>query len=198
MNFLAHFHLAWPDSTLIAGGLEGDYFKGPVNAETAPVLARGIQLHRTIDAYTDAHPAVAEVRRQFPAHLRRYSGILIDLAFDHYLTLHWSQFSPLSLADFNARVYEVLQSNEPELSAGSTKMMNRLLEYDILNRYHQWQTVTATAARLGERFQRGNPFLNLEEELEPVKTRLERAFIEFYPQLQIFSAETIALTPKTP
>jgi acyl carrier protein phosphodiesterase len=197
MNFLAHFHLAWPSSDLIAGGLEGDYFKGPVNAETAPVLARGIQLHRTIDAYTDAHPVVVEVRRQFPAHLRRYSGILIDLAFDHYLTLHWSQFSALPLADFNAVVYQVLQSNESQLSPGSAKMMNRLLEYDILNRYHRWHTVTATAARIGQRFRRGNPFLNLEQ-LDSMKTTLERAFIEFYPQLQIFSAETIALTSKTP
>jgi len=30
VNFLAHFHLAGPDGGLIAGGLEGDYFKGPL------------------------------------------------------------------------------------------------------------------------------------------------------------------------
>ena len=32
MNFLAHFHLAWPDAGLVAGGLEGDYYKGPCAA----------------------------------------------------------------------------------------------------------------------------------------------------------------------
>ena len=28
MNFLAHFQLAWPDEGLVAGGLEGDFYKG--------------------------------------------------------------------------------------------------------------------------------------------------------------------------
>jgi acyl carrier protein phosphodiesterase len=26
MNFLAHFHLAWPDAGLVAGGLEDNFF----------------------------------------------------------------------------------------------------------------------------------------------------------------------------
>ena len=198
MNFLAHFHLAWPDAQLIAGGLEGDFFRGSINQSAPPALARGIHLHRAIDAYTDAHPVVVELRRQFPAHLRRYSGILIDLAFDHYLTLHWSRYGAVLLPEFNASVYQILQSHEHEFSPGSARMMKRLLEYDILNRYHHWRTVIDTAARIGERFRRGNPLLNLEGELEALKAALEAAFLVFYPQLQIFSAQTIALTSKTP
>ncbi len=53
MNFLAHFHLAWPDEGLVAGGLEGDYIKGPLRGALPPDLERGIKLHRAIDAYTD-------------------------------------------------------------------------------------------------------------------------------------------------
>ena len=62
MNFLAHFHLAWPDEGLIAGGLEGDYLKGPLRGELPPELERGIKLHRAIDAYTDKHDLVRQLR----------------------------------------------------------------------------------------------------------------------------------------
>ena len=79
MNFLAHFHLAWPDEGLITGGLEGDYIKGPLHGALPPQIERGIRLHRAIDAYTDGHPLIQQLRRDLPPGLRRYAGILIDL-----------------------------------------------------------------------------------------------------------------------
>ena len=33
MNFLAHFHLAWPDDMLLLGALEGEYHRGPLRGE---------------------------------------------------------------------------------------------------------------------------------------------------------------------
>ena len=73
MNFLAHFHLAWPDEGLIAGGLEGDYYKGPLRGDLPSGLEQGVRLHRAIDAYTDSHPRVEAVasRPRAAAELRR-------------------------------------------------------------------------------------------------------------------------------
>ncbi|NCF19921.1 MAG: ACP phosphodiesterase, partial [Haliea sp.] len=100
MNFLAHFHLAWPDAGLVAGGLEGDYYKGPLRGDLPAAIERGVRLHRAIDAYTDRHPVLEQLRRQFPERLRRYAGILIDISFDHYLSRHWSSFSDIPLGEF--------------------------------------------------------------------------------------------------
>ena len=66
-------------------------------------------------------------------------------------------------------------------------MALRMLEYDILSRYHDWSAVTATAARVGERFRGDNPLLDVERQLSPVRHILEQAFLDFYPQLQDFS-----------
>ena len=129
MNFLAHFHLAGPDGGLVAGGLEGDYFKGPLRGELPFDLERGIKLHRAIDAYTDGHRLVQQLRREFPPNLRRYAGILIDLSFDHYLSLHWSRFSDTPLADFNTCTYRTLAEHEASLSHGARMMLARLQEY---------------------------------------------------------------------
>ena len=65
-------------------------------------------------------------------------------------------------------------------------MAARLVEHDVLNLYLEWETVLASAARLGQRFKRHNPFLELDRELSPAREVLEAAFLDFYPQLQLF------------
>ena len=114
-------------------------------------------------------------------------GILIDLSFDHYLTRYWTHYSQHSLLDFTDNTYRILSSQESHLSAGARVMLGRMRQYDILNRYHDWETVTVTAARIGERFRRGNPLLEVERQLAPVRDTLEQVFLEFYPQLLEFS-----------
>jgi acyl carrier protein phosphodiesterase len=188
VNFLAHFHLAWPDEQLIAGGLEGDFYKGQLALDLDPGMAAGIRLHRAIDAYTDQHRAVAGLRRQFPPQLRRFAGILIDLGFDHYLTQHWSLFSDLALERFNQQVYTILERHHIHLSAPARSMAGRLREYDVLGRYHSWDAVPASAARIGERFRRGNPLLATAAVLGPLRQPMEQAFLNFYPDLVRFSA----------
>ena len=187
MNFLAHFHLAWPDEGLIAGGLEGDYHRGLLRGQLHPGVERGVKLHRAIDAHTDNHPLIIELRKHFPAEIRRYAGILIELSFDHYLTRHWSSYSSVPLRQFTSAVHDALSTLECELSPGSRTMLSRMREYDILNRYDQWSTVPAAAARIGERFRRGNPLLEVEAQLQPLQPQLEETFLQFYPQLLSFS-----------
>ncbi len=191
MNFLAHFHLAWPDAGLIAGGLEGDFVKGPLRGALPPHLERGIKLHRAVDAFTDGHSLIQHLRQCLPPDLRRYAGILIDLSFDHYLSRHWSDFSDIPLTDFNSEVYRTLTAQQFILSEGGRRMLARLVEFDVLGLYLQWDNVLASATRIGERFQRSNPFLDLERQLSPAQDTLEQAFLNFYPQLQSFCKQRI-------
>ena len=189
MNFLAHFHLAWPDEGLVAGGLEGDYYKGPLRGDLPHAIERGVRLHRAIDAYTDSHPLIQRMRQAFSADLRRYAGILIDLSFDHYLSKHWHNYSDIPLSEFNNEIYRSLERRQHELSEASRRMLARLVEYDILGLYLDWETVPASAARIGQRFQRHNPFTEVAQELAPARELLEQTFLAFYPQLRAFSGE---------
>jgi len=187
VNFLAHFHCAWPNTGLIAGGLEGDYCKGPLRGALHADIEAGVKLHRAIDAFTDTHPVVVALRREFPDDLRRYAGILIDISFDHFLTKHWSRYSAMSLEAFTLRVYQVLDEHMALLSVDCQKMAARLQQYDVLNRYGDWSAVAATATRVGERFRRGNPLLHVQQSLDPLEKTLESAFLTFYPQLLAYT-----------
>lgn len=186
MNFLAHFHLAWPGEGLITGALEGDYYKGPLTGALPESIEQGIQLHRAIDAFTDSHPQVVDLRAQFPTGLRRYAGILIDLGFDHYLTAHWHEYHATALDDFARAVYQTLDDQERHLSTGARDMAHRLARYKLLTAYDDWGVVSASAARIGERFSRGNPMLEVEQPLAHLRPQFEQAFRAFYPQLQAF------------
>ncbi|RLQ20970.1 DUF479 domain-containing protein [Seongchinamella sediminis] len=186
MNYLAHFQLAWPQEGLVVGALEGDYRKGPLDGALPDAIEQGVRLHRAIDAFTDQHPLMAQLRREFAAPLRRYAGILIDLSFDHYLSRHWTDYSDQQQADFHRSVYASLQRNRHHLSPPAQRMYARMRQHDLLGRYGEWETIPATAARIGERFRRGNPFLQAGDQLEPVRQRLELGFREFYPEVVEF------------
>ena len=189
MNYLAHFHLAWPDPGLVAGGLEGDYRKGLLRGELPHGVETGVRLHRAIDAYTDAHPVLQQLRSEFPSNLRRYAGILIDLSFDHFLSVHWSRYCDIPLADFSRQVYAALSEHRLHLSEGSQRMLHRLIDHDILGMYADWGTIPASAQRIGQRFRRENPFLDIDRDLASQRGRMEQAFLSFYPDLQSFSLE---------
>ena len=196
MNFLAHFHLAWPEAGLIVGALEGDYLKGPLKGDLPRGIEEGVALHRAIDAYTDQHARVVELRQALPQGLRRYGGILIDLSFDHCLARRWNDFSDLPQPQFNAAVYRTLRLQGNQLSPAARGMSQRLQEHDLLHLYREWRTVTASAERIGERFSRGNPFTDVASALTPLKGDIERAFIDFYPQLQAFTAQRLSTLRK--
>lgn len=187
MNFLAHFHLAWPEEMLVVGGLEGDFHKGLLPGELPPALLAGVTLHRAIDAYTDSHPVVAEVRRLFPNELRRYAGIVIDLCFDHFLANHWQDYSAIPRQRFVTAVYQLLEQHNKLLSNDAALLAARLQQYDVLSRYQHWETITGTATRIGQRLRHPNPLAATDALISPLLPELERAFRIFYPQLIRFA-----------
>jgi acyl carrier protein phosphodiesterase len=197
MNFLAHFHLAWPDELLVVGGLEGDFHKGPLPGQLAGELLAGVRLHRAIDAYTDSHPVVAGLRREFPPELRRYAGIVIDLCFDYFLAREWASYCEIPRADFNSAVYRMLDKHSPLLSSGAAQMASRLQQHDILNRYQHWETITATARRIGQRLRHDNPLAATDELTRPLLPKTGRAFQAFYPDLVQFSRHNVKLAHTT-
>lgn len=71
-------------------------------------------------------------------------------------------------------------------------MLARMEEHNILTLYRHWNTVPAAARNIGKRFRRGNPFLNLDAALEPLRMEIEDAFLGFYPELQAHSKTKLA------
>jgi len=100
MNYLAHLALI-PTScrdredALRIGNLLGDFIKGTESSLRLqfPVdLVDGIKLHRAIDKFTDAHPSFLESKQLLAPERRRYAGIVLDIIYDHFLSIHWKTY----------------------------------------------------------------------------------------------------------
>lgn len=71
----------------------------------------GLQHHRAVDAFTDQHPQVIASKRLFSPQRRRFSGVALDILYDHYLLRNWQRFSHVNSDTFIDQVYRELDEN---------------------------------------------------------------------------------------
>jgi acyl carrier protein phosphodiesterase len=183
VNYLAHFHLAYGDNDLTVGALLGDFVKGPLKGAHGRPVENGITLHRKIDAFTDQHQLLKHRHREFEPVFRRYSGIMTDVVFDHFLSKHWEKFHPQPLTDFSEEVFELLRNN-PILPPGAQKMADILDSNKLFAQYQNWDTVDSALTHIGKRLKGINPLNTAATELHRHYNELEGTFFEFYQQLQ--------------
>ena len=72
-------------------------------------------------------------------------------------------------------------------------MASRMRDHDLLTRYQDWETIAASAARIGQRLRRENPLHKAGDLLLPLLPELEQSFGVFYPQLIEFSQRSVML-----
>ena len=74
-------------------------------------IQRVIVLHRQIDTHTDAHPNFITSTKRLHKNYGHYSGVIVDIFFDHFLAKNWKHYSSISLADYAQKHYTILNQN---------------------------------------------------------------------------------------
>jgi len=111
MNFLAHIYLSGSNEKLLIGNFIGDYVKGKKYEAFQDTIKEGILLHRQIDFFTDSHSNFREAKKLLVPVYGLYSGIIIDLFYDHFLAKNWNDYSIVTLRQFAKWTHAVLLSN---------------------------------------------------------------------------------------
>ena len=111
MNFLAHLYLSGENEKLMVGNFIGDYVKGRKYENFNGVVKQGILLHRQIDSFTDSHLKFREAKKLLVPEFGLYSGIIIDLIYDHLLAKNWNNYSTRNLREYTKWVHAVLLKN---------------------------------------------------------------------------------------
>ncbi|MDO9510712.1 MAG: acyl carrier protein phosphodiesterase [Bacteroidales bacterium] len=109
MNFLAHLVLSPPEKEIILGNFIADAVKGSTINTFSSCIQEGIQLHRKIDTYTDQHHAHRHSRIILQPRFAKFSGVITDIFFDHYLAKDWIRFSSENLETYTLRHYEIIE-----------------------------------------------------------------------------------------
>ena len=139
MNFLAHIFLSGKSEQILVGNFIGDSIKGKYYDDYPVLVQRGITLHRFIDFYTDTHPIIHRSKFLLNSHYHKYSGVIVDIFYDHFLTLTWDRFSDIPLREFIYNTYDTLIRNS-KLFPGEVKrffpffiLQNWLETYSYVN-----------------------------------------------------------------
>ncbi len=185
MNFLAHLLLAGDDEGLRLGAMLGDFVRGKKVLATFPDDVRlGIELHRHIDQYIDALPDVVNLRRSFPAPFRRYSGIIIDLAFDHELAVAWDKYSNQTIEDFDQNVRALLARNDEWVPDRLRKFMIYADRRGLFAAYRNKYEILRSLSGIGTRLSRPNPLHRVDEIWEDLAPRFSASFEFVFLQVQ--------------
>jgi len=111
MNYLAHTYLSGDNDNIKIGSFLGDWVRGSDYLKYSEDIRTGISLHRNIDTFTDQHPIVRHSASRFKSRYARYSSVIIDIVYDHYLASNWKDFCSISLRDYVNRMHNVMLNN---------------------------------------------------------------------------------------
>jgi len=186
MNYLAHLLLAGEDPEEKLGALMGDFTRGRLEnlaRQYPPGIMQGIAVHRRIDIFTDRHHRFMQSKARFSKTRRRYAGIIVDVAYDHFLSRHWDQFSMIDRREFISDVYGLLERNHHRLPERLQRASTLMITQDWLGSYHHIDRIGEVYDRMSRRLRRPNTLTGSLEEVREHYPDLERDFAGFFPAL---------------
>jgi acyl carrier protein phosphodiesterase len=161
MNFLAHLLLSGRPTQpnyadLVVGNFAAEAVRGRAGLLAYPAaVRRGIELHRFIDSFTDAHPVVRRTTARLrAAGLGKWAGVVSDVGFDHLLardfsTYHYDATEPLPA--FTHRLYELLHQRRQELPVRLQHLLHYMRRDDWLSGYAHPEGLHRALAGLSRR-----------------------------------------------
>lgn len=171
----------------MVGALLGDFVKPHSDDRYSLEMEAEILTHRKVDAFTDSHPIVLAAKGLFDGPGRRYSGILLDVFYDHLLAKHWENYSDDDLGQFIARFYGALRTNADVLPARLAQMAPVMIEQDWLGSYRQYEGVEIAVRRISTRLSKnGDQMRDGLNDLRANYAQIETGFHSFFPELIAF------------
>ena len=189
MNFLAHLYLSGSSDRIKIGNFIGDYVKGK-NYENYPDdIKYGILLHRKIDTFTDSHIVVKQSKDHFLKKYHKYAGVITDVVYDHFLTIHWEKYSKLNLKQFIFHAYHILLSNYSSLPARVKQFLPFFVIYNWLGSYDSLKGLERVFDRMSEKTSLPKYSKYAIYELHNNYNQIQNDFLKFFPELIDFVLE---------
>ena len=195
MNLLAHLQLSRGcDPAVLTGNVLADYIMRFRSFDDLPTALQkdlwpGIFLHREIDAFTDRHDVVARARDLISPERRRLAGVIVDIAFDLYLTRHWEMVCPGEDRETTiSRGYATLSMVAATgMSEKTQRLIARMRADDWFAGYGTRKGMAKTFTSMSRRVPKVAAALaGAESEVDANDEAFSELFLEFYPQLQEF------------
>lgn len=183
MNYFAHLYLAQPTSDSFMGNLLGDFRKGADTHRYPQAVQAGVQNHLLVDRFTDHHQQVKTARALFSRHNRRFSGVALDVLFDHYLISDWQHYHSEDFKSFKAQCYRRLSSRLQAMPAPMHRVVTSVIERDWFGHYASHDGTLQAIENIARRVRFPNQFARITQEISHHDKELRERFRVFFPEL---------------
>lgn len=183
MNFLAHLYLAGNNEGVILGNFIADAVKGNHLDHFPEDVVKGIRLHREIDDYTDHHPVFRQSKSRLSYAYGKFSGVIVDIYYDHYLARNWKDYSSNDLATYVAKTYKMLLRNYATLPARSRRILPFMIAQDWLTGYAEFDKLARVFQGMSRRSRFKSGMEHAVEDLKKDYHDFESEFRTFFPDI---------------
>ncbi len=186
MNFLAHLYLSGNDKNLMIGNFIADAVKGKELENYDVEIIKGIHLHRAIDTYTDQHPLFKQSSDLIRQKQGKFSGVVMDIFFDHFLAKNWIKYHNEDLRNFTNDFHQTLEIRKKELPPKIKMMMPILISEDWLYQYQFIEGIQNVCEGMSRRTRFESNMANAHYDLIENYKSLESNFNNFFQDIMLF------------
>jgi len=186
VNYLAHAYLSGNDEGVLIGNFIADAVKGKSMNDYDPGIKRGIILHRAIDDFTDRHPLHKASRTKLHKRYGHYSGVLVDIFYDHFLSKNWTDYSDRTLLEYTEWLYNILEQKAEILPERINFMLKYMVPQNWLLNYAHLEGIDRVLKGMANRAKFDSQMEHGVEELELYYDEFELEFTTFMPLLEDF------------
>ncbi|WP_136480955.1 acyl carrier protein phosphodiesterase [Cognatitamlana onchidii] len=187
MNYLAHIYLSGDNDLVTIGNFIADGIKGKSYKNYPKDIQIGILLHRHIDTFTDAHKTVRKSTKRLHSKYGHYSGIIVDILYDHFLAKNWEKYSKTTLKSYTNAFYDSLETHYHLLPNRIQKMIPYMLADNWLLSYASIKGIAKVLDGMNRRTQNRSAMNEAVEELKAFYNEFENEFSLFFDELIVSS-----------
>lgn len=182
MNFLAHLFLSGPRDERMVGNFIADSVKGSTLKNYSPGVQQGIKLHHAIDHFTDNHAVMLKSKERLRHQYGKYSPVISDIFYDHFLATHWEDYSQVSLRSYVDDTYKFLGTHLSVFPERSKQFYMYMIKYDILFAYQKIEGIEKVMQGMSRR-------AKFESHMETAASELQNGYEEYKSEFRIFFPE---------
>jgi acyl carrier protein phosphodiesterase len=191
MNFLAHIYLSRDDDEIKIGNFIADSIRGKKYEAYPLKVQKGILLHRNIDTFTDSHPIVRQSTKRLHKNYSHYSGVIVDILYDHFLAKNWKKYSDIPLETFVDDFYHLLKDNFEMLPENVQRMLPYMIHDNWLVSYASIEGITKVLEGMNRRTKNRSKMNLAVVELQEFYDEFEAEFTSFFEELIAFSQQKL-------
>ena len=140
-------------------------------------------MHRKIDSFTDNHPTVLKSKERLRTKFHKYSPVITDVFYDHFLASNWENYSTESLDIYTQRMYKTLLENIEIFPDKTAKMLPFMIAGDWLFNYKFLYGIEWALKGMARRTKFNSNMEIAHLELKKNKNKYELEFTDFFPDL---------------